>query len=400
MGRYLQRLQAGVAPRALTVMQSNGGIISAATAGIEAARTCLSGPAGGVVGARYVAGVAGFEQIITFDMGGTSTDVALCDGRLPTTTTGSIADLPLRLPIIDIHTVGAGGGSLAYVDAGGALHVGPQSAGADPGPAAYGNGGTQATTTDANLVTGRLDRDHFLGGTMSLDEAGAAEAVAALAAELDVPAARVAWDILQVANATMERAIRRISVEKGFDPRQFTLVPFGGAGPLHACELAESLQIPRVLIPPIPGVLSALGMLVAAPTKDYSKTVMQQLPSEAFAAPDEGALFAAQLAAAFAPLVARALADMKAETYEEAGLQWRHELDVRYVGQSHELTVPLDDEISAAAIRASFHKMHERRYGYQEVTRAVEIVTLRLTVSATVEAPVIPAGVCRRHACC
>ena len=392
MGRYLTRLAAGVAPRALTVMQSNGGIISAATAGMEAARTCLSGPAGGVVGARYVAQQAGFEQIITFDMGGTSTDVALCDGRLPTTTEGTIADLPLRLPIIDIHTVGAGGGSLAFVDAGGALHVGPQSAGAAPGPAAYGSGGTQATTTDANLVTGRLDGDHFLGGTMSLDISAATQAVADLARELDVPAERAAWDVLQVANATMERAIRRISVEKGFDPREFTLVPFGGAGPLHACDLAASLQIPRVFIPPIPGVLSALGMLVAAPTKDYSRTVMQPVPAEDLASVSASRRFGEQLLARFAPLVARAQAEMKAEGYAEERLRWRYEVDVRYVGQSHELTVPIGDEVSAIAVTEAFHALHERRYGYQEATRPVEIVTLRLTVSARVEAPVIPAG--------
>lgn len=279
MGRYLERLAEGIAPRPLAVMQSNGGIISARAAGRQAARTVLSGPAGGVVGARFVAGRAGFEELITFDMGGTSTDVALCPGRLPTTAEGEIAGLPLRLPIIDIHTVGAGGGSLARLDVGGALQVGPQSAGAAPGPACYpGSPNRQATTTDANLVLGRLDADHFLGGAMRLDRERAREALGELAQTMGVATPETAaWGVIQVANMTMERAIRRISVERGYDPRYFTLVAFGGAGPLHACDLAASLQIPRVLIPPAPGILSALGMLAAAPTKDYSQTVMVKL---------------------------------------------------------------------------------------------------------------------------
>ncbi len=267
MNRYLTRLATNVHPRRVTVMQSNGGVISAKTAGEEAARTALSGPAGGVVGARFVASQAGFDNIITFDMGGTSTDVALCPGRLPTTSAGTIADMPLRLPIIDIHTVGAGGGSLAFVDAGGALHVGPKSAGADPGPACYGNGGTGATVTDANLLLGRLDADRFLGGKMRLDETAVSHTLTTLADQMGVADAETAaWGLIQVANANMERAVRRISIERGYDPRRFTLVPFGGAGSLHACELAQNLQIPRVLIPSVPGVLSALGMLVAAPT--------------------------------------------------------------------------------------------------------------------------------------
>ena len=265
MSRYLARLAEGLQPRRLTVMQSNGGVINSETAAAQAARTALSGPAGGVVGAQYVSQLAGYDHIITFDMGGTSSDVALCPGKLPTTAVGEIADLPLRLPIIDIHTVGAGGGSLAYIDAGDALHVGPQSAGADPGPACYGRRSKgedqevkgdsltsrlspltlQATTTDANLVLGRLDTAHFLGGTMTLDVAAAHEALSELAGQMGASSAETAaWGVIQVANANMERAIRRISVERGFDPRRFTLVPFGGAGPLHACEMAADLQIP------------------------------------------------------------------------------------------------------------------------------------------------------------
>ncbi|WP_420627914.1 hydantoinase/oxoprolinase family protein [Candidatus Leptofilum sp.] len=400
MTRYLRRLAAGVQPRRLSVMQSNGGIISAATAGAQAARTALSGPAGGVVGARFVAGQAGFPEIITFDMGGTSTDVALCPGRLPTTASGEIAGLPLRLPIIDIHTVGAGGGSMAGVDAGGALQVGPESAGAFPGPACYGRTEKEirdwrleteqksqvsglrsllATVTDANLVLGRLDADHFLGGTMRLDETAAREALSNLAEKMKVDDAETAaWGVIQVANANMERAIRRISVERGYDPRRFTLMPFGGAGPLHACELAESLQIPRVLVPPVPGVLSALGMLVAAPTKDYSQTVMRTV--QQWSQADE-----AWLAAQAEPIAARAIADMVAEGHEESSVTLRYRLDVRYKGQSHELTVPW--QAGDLAVSDLFHAAHEQRYGYRlPDDELLEVVTLRVTATSAADA--------------
>ncbi len=387
MMRYLRRLAAGVQPRRLSVMQSNGGIISASTAGEEAARTVLSGPAGGVVGARFVAEQAGFPEIITFDMGGTSTDVALCPGRLPTTATGEIAGLPLRLPIIDIHTVGAGGGSIASVDAGGALQVGPESAGAFPGPACYGRSQEEpellSTVTDANLVLGRLDADHFLGGTMQLVETAANQALTHLAAQMNVPDAETAaWGVIQVANANMERAIRRISVERGYDPRRFTLMPFGGAGPLHACELAESLQIPRVLVPPVPGVLSALGMLVAAPTKDYSQTVMHAVAD--WTAADES-----WLVEEAAPLAARAITEMVAEGHVEALLTLSYRLDMRYKGQSHELTVPWSS--GETAVTERFHAAHQLRYGYRlPAGEMMEIVTLRVTAVAPVDPPEIP----------
>jgi N-methylhydantoinase A len=383
MDRYLGRLAAGLAPRRLTVMQSNGGVISAAAAGAQAARTVLSGPAGGVVGARFVATQAGFEALITFDMGGTSTDAALCPGRLPTTAAGEIAGLPLRLPAIDIHTVGAGGGSLAYVDAGGALHVGPQSAGADPGPACYGRQSPpwRATVTDANLVLGRLDPDHFLGGALRLDAAAAQAALADLARAMGAATPQeAAWGVIQVANANMERAIRRISVERGHDPRRFTLVAFGGAGPLHACELAQNLQIPRVLIPPLPGVLSALGMLAAAPTKDYSRTVMQPLDAA-------GPEMAAWLRAYLAPLAAQARQALAAEGHPADTISLRYALDMRYVGQSHELTVPVDLNDSRTAVSTRFHAAHAARYGYQRPDAAVEIVNVRLTAVASIQSP-------------
>jgi N-methylhydantoinase A len=408
MSRYLEKLVAGVAPRPLTVMQSNGGVISAVTAGAQAARTVLSGPAGGVVGAHFVARQAGFDDIITFDMGGTSTDVALCPGRLPLTAEGEIAGLPLRLPIIDIHTVGAGGGSLAYVDAGGALHVGPQSAGAEPGPACYGRDmgdkPLPVTTTDANLVLGRLDADHFLGGTMPLDEVRATAALSSLAAAMVVPSPETAaWGLLQVANVTMERAMRRISVERGYDPRRFTLVAFGGAGPLHACDLAQSLQIPRVLVPAIAGVLSALGMVVAAPAKDYSRTVMERVARGEFASmrvceyasgewqpgvAGRGRL-GEWLKEQFEPLVARALAEMATEGHDPAAVELRYRADMRYVGQSHELTIGVaaPDSSTPQSLGDAFHEAHERRYGYRQPQAAVEIVTLRLTAVAPVMLP-------------
>ncbi len=325
----------------------------------------------------------GFADLITFDMGGTSTDVALCPGRLPLTTEGEIAGLPLRLPLIDIHTVGAGGGSLAHVDSGGALLVGPRSAGADPGPAAYHAdydawraaldarfAPGRATVSDANLVLGRLDAGpHFLGGAMPLHEASARRALAALAGELGAATPEVAaWAVIRVANANMERAARRISVERGHDPRRFTLVAFGGGGPLHACELAAGLRIPRVLVPPTPGVLSALGMLAAEPVRDYSQTVM--LP-----AAEAGA---ARLTAAFAPLLARAYAETAADGVDPARLVLRHSLDARYLGQSHELAVAYAPGDGAAEITAAFHAAHAARYGYARPEAAVEIVTVRL----------------------
>jgi N-methylhydantoinase A len=338
-------------------------------------------------------------------MGGTSTDVALCPGRAPLTTEGEIAGLPLRLPIIDIHTVGAGGGSLAYVDAGGALQVGPRSAGADPGPAAYHAdyeawraaldgrfAPGRATVSDANLVLGRLDAGHFLGGAMALHESSARRALAALAADLGAASPEAAaWAVIRVANANMERAARRISVERGHDPRRFTLVAFGGGGPLHAAELAAELRLPRVLVPPTPGVLSALGMLVAEPARDYSRTVMLS------------AADLERLPEAFAPLVARALNEM-AEAAPPSGpmtpdvrpgvadgaLIWRYSLDMRYTGQSHELAVPYAPGDGAAAVIAAFHAAHATRYGYARPEAAVEVVTLRLVAATAPPVLAIP----------
>jgi N-methylhydantoinase A len=396
MSRYLSKLAGILGLRRLAIMQSNGGIISAATAGRQAIRTVLSGPAGGVVGARYVAAAAGsdksgFGDIITFDMGGTSTDVALCPGRIPVTTRGEIAGLPLPIPIIDIHTVGAGGGSLAYRDAGGGLNVGPQSAGAKPGPACYrpeyerwrnemeGHFAPgKATVSDANLVLGRLDADHFLDGQMNLYLEPAILGLTALAGQIDALSPEAAaWAVIRVANGNMERAIRRISVERGHDPRRFTLVAFGGGGPLHACELAEQLRIPRVLIPTVPGVLSALGMLAAAPTRNYSQTVMLSTADESTPR---------RLVGLYNIIRSRALIEMADEGFSTDDLMLHYGLDMRYVGQSHELTVDYKSGQSQSEYTTTFHQAHKARYGYARFEAESEIVTIRLTVAAPDEA--------------
>ena len=277
MARYVGRLSRSLHEQGmhdLFLMQSSGGIIGAEAAQRMPARLVLSGPAAGVRGAHHVAALAGFPEIITFDMGGTSTDVSLLPGRIQETPEHVVAGLPLRLPMIDIHTVGAGGGSLARVDGGGALRVGPQSAGAEPGPVCYGRGGATPTVTDANVALGRLPVQDFLGGRMALDGEAAERAMESLGQSMNCDGRRAALGVIRVANATMERAIRTISVERGFDPRRFTLVAFGGARPLHACEMAEALDIGAVFVPRYPGILCALGLLVADLTHDLSQTLL------------------------------------------------------------------------------------------------------------------------------
>lgn len=375
MDRYLARLEDALpAGLPLRIMQSNGGSISAATARREAARTLLSGPAAGVVGAAFVAGASGFEQTITFDMGGTSTDVALIDGAVTETTDGRIGGHPTRLPTIDIHTVGAGGGSIAWFDLGGALRVGPQSAGADPGPAAYGNGGVEPTVTDANVVLGRLIPDNFLGGTMALDVSAARAAVGKIAERLGTSVEEAALGIIRIANANMEAAIRVISVERGHDPRLFSLVAFGGAGPLHACELAAGLRIPRVLAPATPGVLSALGMLTADVLKDYVRTVMLGA-SEASSLIDP----------VFAELAATGERELAAEAVAPDQIRIERLLDLRYVGQSYELLVPYEGDLDAAI--AGFHAAHERRFGYSDPAERVQVVNVRVKARGTTAPP-------------
>ncbi len=383
MDRYLGRLEDHPSIAELRIMQSNGGSLRASQARREAVRTILSGPAGGVVGAARVARVASYEKIIAFDMGGTSTDVSLVEGEMRVTSEASIGGLPIGVPVIDIHTVGAGGGSLGYVDAGGAIRVGPQSAGAVPGPACYGQGGTQPTVTDANVVLGRLSPDNFLGGEMKLDAQAANTALEELAAAAGLEASlgltraqTAALGMIAIANAHMARAIRVISVERGHDPRDFALVSFGGAGSLHACELARSLGIRSVLIPLGASTLSAFGMLTADVVKDYVRTVML---------PDDTTF--SDLEQAIAPMVSRGKTDLEAEGVPSEKIRIEPTLDIRYQGQSYELAVPLTAEYADV-----FHQTHNRAYGHSEPQAAVEIVNLRVRAVRRAEQPKIRKG--------
>lgn len=366
MERYLNTLDSGLRAQSssLHVMQSSGGIIPASVAAREPVRTILSGPAGGLIGALTVARAAGFEKILTFDMGGTSTDVALVstDGPLRTTTEYQIQGLPVAVPMLDIHTVGAGGGSLASFDRGGALKVGPQSAGADPGPICYGRG-ERPTVTDANLVLGRLHPDWFLGGGMKLHEARARAYLRQAKGAIET-VEEYSEGIVRVADSHMEKALRRISVEQGHDPRDFVLVSFGGAGPLHAVALARALQISKVLVPNMPGALSAYGILVSDVVRDYSRTVML--------APEDPSL-----ERHFRELEETGQREMHAEGFTGTAMRTA---DVRYSGQGYELPVPW----SADCIQ-QFHRLHEQRYGYADVTRAVEVVNVRVRLVAATE---------------
>ncbi|MGE4293251.1 MAG: hydantoinase/oxoprolinase family protein [Desulfovibrio sp.] len=367
MKHYLADLRAAV-PAGLRIMQSNGGIISSEVAAAEPVRTILSGPAGGVVGALAVGRAAGFDRLMTFDMGGTSTAVPLLARARPLARGTTLSGYPVRTPMIDIHTVGAGGGSIAILDSGGSLAVGPESAGADPGPACYGKGG-RITVTDANLYLGRLSAEHFLGGRMRLDQERMRSILEHMAAEAGLAPSVLAEGILQVADSNMERALRVISVERGFDPGDFTLFSFGGAGGLHCASLARLLGSPRVLVPANPGLLSALGMLLADVAKDVSRTVMREA----------GELGPPELDQFFAPLEERALAEMRGEGFAPSEVRLLRSLDMRYSGQSFELNVPL--EPGRAPVEA-FEALHERTYGHRMPGRAAQVVTLRLRAVA------------------
>ena len=381
MSRYLGELE-GPLGNGLRIMQSSGGSITARLASEQPVRTILSGPAGGVVGAFHTAMQAGYPDIITVDMGGTSTDVSLCPGEIKETTSANVGGYPIGVPMIDIHTVGAGGGSIARVDTGGALVVGPESAGADPGPACYGKG-NQLTVTDANLLLGRLLPDQFLGGRMTLDRDRVVGLMQNLASQVNSDVNQTALGINRVVNANMERAIRSISLERGYDPRLFTLVPFGGAGAMHACDLAQELGIPRILVPSNPGILSALGVAIADIVKDYSRTVMLR-----------GAdLDRARLDEEFNGMEGQARVEMAGEGLAADKMVARRFLDVRYVGQSFELTVDYPSGRSKAdltkLIGDSFYKAHLRRFGYADKNEPVQVVNLRLKMDVAMEKPVI-----------
>ena len=380
MSNYLSKLERSLSEQTaaggavgLRIMQSNGGSLSAAGAGEQAVRTVLSGPAGGVAGAFAAAVAAGYAQAITFDMGGTSADVSLCPGRLLERTDLTIDGMPIRTPAVDLHTVGAGGGSIAWFDAGGALRVGPQSAGADPGPAAYGRG-ESPTVTDAHAVLGRLRPEQRLGGTIALDPARAERALRTVAAPFGDDPLRAAAAVIDVVNANMARALRVISVERGHDPARFTLVAFGGAGPLHACDLADALGIPAAVIPPSPGVLSASGMLSADVTRDAERGAHLVIPA------DGGADLAA-LSNIYDELREQASRAIAADGYGE-DVRIEYAADLRYRGQSHELTVGLAEHGSAAAIREAFQAAHEERFGFRDEARGVELVTARVKARA------------------
>jgi N-methylhydantoinase A/oxoprolinase/acetone carboxylase beta subunit len=370
MGSHLDALQRGLGRSRLRVMQSNGGAISARQAAREAVRTVLSGPAGGVIGAWRVAQSLRIERVITFDMGGTSTDVSLIDGAPGYRTEWEIGDLPIKVPALDIHTVGAGGGSLARMDAGGALKVGPESAGADPGPACYGKGSV-ATVTDANVLLGRLVAGEFLGGRMRLDTKRAHRALRAVAQAMRTTAEGAAEGIVRVANASMERAIRRISVERGRDPREYALLAFGGAAGQHACELAASLGIRRVIAPAHAGLLSAWGGASANVERDYVHTVRLVAPT------------ARQLETLFRKLERKGRKELGQEDIALRDCAFERSLDMRYAGQSNEIRMPL-----TRGYLDDFHAQHESLYGYADRGRPVEIVNLRLL--ATGRGPTLP----------
>jgi N-methylhydantoinase A len=367
----------GTTDYGLRVMQSNGGSVSARTAAAEPVRAILSGPAGGVVGALRVCAAAGIRDIITFDMGGTSTDVSLCRGEARTTNEALVAGLPVAVPVIDIHTVGAGGGSIARVDAAGALRVGPNSAGADPGPACYGRG-EEVTVTDANLVLGRFGGASLLGGEMPIDFDRARSVLSRLASEMTrfadkpVTAEHAALGVIRVANANMEAALRVVSVERGQDPRLFTLVSFGGAGGLHVCDLAAALRVPRVIVPSSPGTLSALGVLLGDVVKDYSRTVMMKTSELDMRTLERG----------FAELEREAVRDLKREGFGKDRLKLARSVAMRYAGQSFEIDVPWSKRFDV-----KFHDAHRERYGYADSSRAIEIVSLRLRAAGVTQKP-------------
>lgn len=368
MGRYLTRLAADTSQ--LRVMQSSGGNISATVAADEPVRTILSGPAGGVVGALQTARAAGFEKIITFDMGGTSTDVALCESDgVRLTTEASVAGMPIAIPVLDIHTVGAGGGSIARIDEGGSLRVGPESAGAEPGPACYGKS-LLPTVTDAHVVLGHFGGAGLLGGQFELDEERSLKTLARLAQQMTAQAGRsiapieAAQGVLTIANINMERALRKISVERGHDTREFALFPFGGAGGLHAVDLARALRIPKIIVPRSAGALSAAGLLVADVIKDQSRTLMEPvLPG-----------LDKVLRSTFAEMENSGSSALRREGFPLSEQRHERSLAMRYEGQSFELEI----KQTKGSLVDAFHRAHRDRYGYAQETSLVQVVSARL----------------------
>jgi N-methylhydantoinase A len=391
MAPYLEELGRALAPARLRVMQSSGGALAADEAARHPVRTILSGPAAGVIGAQAVARTAGLDAVITLDMGGTSADVALiAGGECALTDEAELAGCALQMPMLAVHTVGAGGGSIARLDAAGALKVGPESAGAQPGPAAYDRGGLLPTVTDANVVLGRLPVG-LLGGAMPLSRARAEAALLPLAQQLGVTVERAAEDVLDVAAAVMARAIKVISVERGHDPAAFTLLPFGGAGALHACQVARELDMRRILVPPSPGLLCAYGALAADVRYDFVSTRLRTVgaalePSRPSTSPaTQGSLDVAALAGEWLPLTQAAMAALDRDGVPPEARKLERWASLRYRGQSFELMVAARGDLVAA-----FHAAHRERYGYALPDRDVELVTLRLRAVGRVPAPPVP----------
>jgi len=358
----------------LSILQSSAGSINAAQAAEHGVHLLLSGPAGGLKGAQQVAQLAGHSRLLSFDMGGTSTDVALIDGDIRLTSEASIAGYPVAVPMVEMHTIGAGGGSIATVDAGGLLNVGPQSAGADPGPACYGKGGQQTTVTDANLLLGRLRVDGFKSSSMQLDLAAARAAMQPLAESLDLSMEEAALGVIRIANEHMVRALRKISLERGHDPQDFVLVCFGGAGGLHVCALADAMGMRQALVPTCGGVLSALGMLVAQPSRELSHSLLQPLQQ----------LDEVQLESLFEQMQQQGMADMQRELNVPA--QISRSLDLRYQGQSFNLNLPW---MPLAELQQAFHDLHQRTYGHA-LDLPVELVNLRLRLQGEAPPFVLP----------
>lgn len=374
---YLQRLQQGVHPSPLAIMQSTGGTMSADKAGERAVDMLLSGPAGGMAAARYLSQQLNCPRLLTFDMGGTSTDVALIDGDIRLTSEGRIGPWPVAVSQVDMHTIGAGGGSIAYCDAGGLLQVGPQSAGADPGPACYGRGGTRPTVTDANALLGRLRPDNFLGGHMTLDLAAARRAMQALADELGLGLLETAHGIIDIANEHMARALRVISVQRGHDVKQYRLCCFGGAGGLHVCALADALGMHQALVPLHGGVLSAFGMIVAPGERHLSHALPGLLQT----------LGAAPIEQALQRLQQDADSSLQAESASHP-LERQPSLDLRYKGQRYYLNIPWEGDTARA--EQAFHAAHAQRFGHA-LPMAVELVNVRLRVRLQTPVPALPA---------
>lgn len=388
LDRYIGRLESDLSDLgvsvSLKIMQSNGGIITSGAAQERPINTLLSGPAAGVQGAAFVGRQVGMKNIVTMDMGGTSCDVSVVqDGDPMMSNEVTVGDYPVSLPMIDIHTIGAGGGSIGWIDTGGALRVGPRSAGADPGPICYGRGGEDPTITDAHFLLGRIDPSRFGHEFDSLPTSEVVAGMERLGSELGMDEDAVAQGMLDVANASMERALRVVTVERGLDPREFGLVAFGGAGPLHAGRLADNLDIPSVIIPRTAGVLSALGLLISDIVYDYSTTRIRSWDD----------LDPHELIEEFEGFENQSGTQLEEEGVEPANRVFERAVDVRYAGQSFELTVPVTGDVDSSTlseIATEFHSLHQQRYGHASPEEPLELVTIRLRARGKIEPPSLP----------